>query len=80
MGTRNHTRRCFGIAVAAALALASSVASAQAYPSKTIEFVVHVNPGGGTDVFARLVTEIMNREKLVSQPLIVQNRPGGSGG
>ncbi len=60
-------------------ALAAAAASAQTYPSKQIEFVVHVNPGGGTDVFARLVTEIMSREKLVSQPLVVQNRPGGSG-
>lgn len=71
--------RCFGMAIAAAVALGAAAVSAQPYPSKPIEFVVHVNPGGGTDVFARLVTEIMNREKLVSQPLVVQNRPGGAG-
>lgn len=72
--------RCFGMAIAAAaVALGGVMASAQPYPSKPIEFVVHANPGGGTDVFARLVTEIMTREKLVSQPLIVQNRPGGAG-
>jgi putative tricarboxylic transport membrane protein len=53
--------------------------SAQSYPSRTVDFVVHVNPGGGTDVFARLVTEIMTRDKLVSQPLVVQNRTGGAG-
>ena len=33
--------------------------AAQPYPSKTLEFVVHVNPGGGTDVFARLIQEIL---------------------
>jgi putative tricarboxylic transport membrane protein len=63
---------------AAALACAAS-AAAQSYPSKPIEFVVHVTPGGGTDVFARLVTEIMTRDKLVTQPLVVLNRPGGAG-
>ncbi len=61
------------------MALAAAAASAQPYPSKQIDFVVHVNPGGGTDVFARLVTEIMSREKIVSQPLVVQSRTGGGG-
>ena len=66
-----------GVAVIASLCAAAALA--QAYPSKPIEFIVHVNPGGGTDVFARLITEIMNREKLVAQPLVVQSRPGGAG-
>jgi putative tricarboxylic transport membrane protein len=57
----------------------AAAAPAQPYPSRTVEFIVHVNPGGGTDVFARLVTEIMNRDKLVSQPLVVQSRTGGAG-
>jgi len=57
----------------------AAAAPAQPYPSRTVDFVVHVNPGGGTDVFARLVTEIMTRDKLVSQPLVVQNRTGGAG-
>jgi len=69
----------YRLAVAFLAAGLAAAVFAQPYPSKPIEFVVHVNPGGGTDVFARLVTEIMNREKLVSQPLVVQNRPGGSG-
>jgi len=64
---------------AAAPAQTPSTGSGQAFPSKPVEFVVHVTPGGGTDVFARLVTEIMSRDKLVSQPLVVLNRPGGAG-
>lgn len=58
---------------------AASAAFAQNFPSKTVEFVVHVTPGGGTDVFARGVTDIITREKLLRQPVIVSNRPGGSG-
>ncbi|HXF67958.1 MAG TPA: tripartite tricarboxylate transporter substrate binding protein [Burkholderiales bacterium] len=72
MNARSWTAVC-------AAALIATAAGAQPYPSKPIEFVVHVNPGGGTDVFARLVTEIMSREKLVAQPLVVLNRPGGAG-
>jgi putative tricarboxylic transport membrane protein len=66
-------------ALGAAAVVYAAAAPAQLYPSRTVEFVVHVNPGGGTDVFARLVTEIMAREKLVTQPLVVQSRTGGAG-
>jgi len=66
-------------ALGAAAVVYAAAAPAQSYPSRTVEFVVHVNPGGGTDVFARLVTEIMTREKMVSQPLVVQSRTGGAG-
>jgi len=68
------------IAALGATALASAAAApAQTYPSRPVDFIVHVNPGGGTDVFARLVTEIMTREKMVAQPLVVQSRTGGAG-
>lgn len=60
-------------------ALAGGV-QAQSFPSKPIEFVVHTSPGGGTDVFARSVSDLLGREKIFSQPLIVSNRTGGSGG
>ena len=53
--------------------------AAQTYPSKPIEFIVHTAPGGGTDVFARAVTEIITRDKLLPQPVNVANRTGGSG-
>jgi len=46
---------------------------------KPIEFVVHVNPGGGTDVFARLIIEILSREKAITQPMVVNTRAGGGG-
>ena len=72
---RTHLITALG---AAAFACAAA-APAQTYPSKPVEFIVHVNPGGGTDVFARLVTEIMTRDKLVTQPLVVQSRTGGAG-
>ena len=59
--------------------LPNGPAQAQPYPSRPIEFNVHTSPGGGTDLFARTVTEILIREKAFSQPIVVSNRPGGSG-
>ena len=70
-------------ASAASLALllgAPGDASAQAkYPTKTIEVVVPFAPGGGTDNMMRMITGIMEENKLSPQPLNVNNRPGGSG-
>ena len=64
----------------AAAALVSLSAHAQtAFPSRPIELVVHTAPGGGTDLVARMVADIMTREKLVSQPVTISNKPGGGG-
>jgi len=72
-------RICLGIALSLLFSLAAAPSAAQSYPSRQVELVVHVNPGGGTDVFARLIMEILNKEKLISQPMIVSSRTGGAG-
>jgi putative tricarboxylic transport membrane protein len=66
---------------AAVALLVSAGASAQAkkYPAKTIEVVVPYAPGGGTDNLARMITGIMDENKLSPVPLNVNNRAGGSG-
>ncbi len=60
-------------------AAAAAAAVAQPFPSRPIEFVVHTSAGGGTDIVARVVAEILTREKLINQPINVMNRPGGAG-
>jgi putative tricarboxylic transport membrane protein len=55
-----------------------STAQAQSFPAKPVEVVAHTNPGGGADLFARFVVDIVNREKLLGQPMVVVNKPGGS--
>jgi putative tricarboxylic transport membrane protein len=53
---------------------------AQGYePSRAIEIVVHSAPGGGSDVFARAVIEIVEREKLLPYPLRIVNKTAGAG-
>lgn len=60
--------------------ITAGTATGQSFPSRPVEFVVHTSPGGGTDVFARAVADILGREKIVNQPITIANRTGGSGG
>ena len=61
------------------LALLSCAAFAQSYPSRPLEFIVHTSAGGGTDIFGRVVAEIITQNKLINQPINVVNRAGGGG-
>ena len=66
-------------AVAALAAATLCSVHAQTFPSKPIELVVHTAAGGGSDLVARTFAEVVQKEKLLPQILIVQNRSGGSG-
>jgi putative tricarboxylic transport membrane protein len=75
-------RRGVGPSLIRALALAALIAGAaqaQSWPSRPVEFNAQSSPGGGTDLFMRNVTELLTKEKLVSQPIITSNRTGGGG-
>ncbi|MCU4182553.1 Bug family tripartite tricarboxylate transporter substrate binding protein [Bosea sp. BH3] len=66
-------------ALAAAIAIVPGAAALAWQPTKPIEFVVTSGPGGGTDNFARIVQSIIQKNKLVDQPIVVVNKGGGSG-
>jgi putative tricarboxylic transport membrane protein len=70
------------IAAAIAFAPAATVLAAQAAawkPDKPVEFVVQAAAGGGSDIFARTIAKILADEKIVTVPINVVNKPGGSG-
>lgn len=54
--------------------------AASKFPEKPITLIVHAGPGGGGDIFARTLAASVDKDKLFSHPLIVENKPGGSGG
>jgi tripartite-type tricarboxylate transporter receptor subunit TctC len=48
------------------------------YPARPIKLVVPFSPGGGSDLFGRTIQQGIDQTGLLSQPLVVVNRPGGS--
>ncbi|MPR10339.1 Bug family tripartite tricarboxylate transporter substrate binding protein [Microvirga tunisiensis] len=59
-----------------ALPIASSV-QAQEFPTrKPIKIIVGFNPGGGSDVMARITAEFL--QKRLGQVVVVENRPGAA--
>ncbi len=49
------------------------------YPSRPIDLVVHGAPGGSADTMGRLISDIVQKEKILSQPLVVLNKQGSGG-
>jgi putative tricarboxylic transport membrane protein len=57
-----------------------SVFAAGGFPEKPITVVVAYSAGGGSDIFARVLASSADKDKLLPKPLVVENKPGGSGG
>src|SRR6476646_8333082 len=78
---RKATRRGVAIGIAAALLLSAGPTRAQPvadfYRGKTLRMLIGYGPGGGYDIYGRLVAEFLPRH-LPGNPIIVpQNMPGG---
>ena len=55
----------------------TSASAGEAYPSRTVKFLVPQAPGGATDVFARKLAQLLSERW--GQPVIVENRAGAAG-
>src|SRR6185437_15795240 len=59
----------------AAWLVPAAVVSAQDWPTRPVRIIIPLGPGGGGDVFTRLMAEEL--QKRFGQPFVVENRPGG---
>ena len=62
---------------AALLALAAATVSAQTYPNRAIRIVVPYPPGGGADITARPIAQMLSERW--GQPVVIENHGGASG-
>ena len=72
-------RNAIATMLAAGLALAawSGAAGAQSFPTRPVTLIVPWSAGGSTDVGMRALASAT--EKHLGQPIVIENRPGGSG-
>ncbi|MGO3180808.1 MAG: tripartite tricarboxylate transporter substrate binding protein, partial [Brevibacterium linens] len=49
------------------------------YPTGPVSVTAPAEPGSGWDTTARALVEALQKEDIVSTPLPVQNKPGGTG-
>jgi hypothetical protein len=52
------------------------IAFAQAYPTRPVRCIVGYAPGGGTDIFVRLVGQSLPAR--LGQPFVIENRAGAT--
>jgi tripartite-type tricarboxylate transporter receptor subunit TctC len=62
----------------ACLCLPISATLASGYPERPVHWMVPSAPGGGTDASARIVAPRL--AEILGQPVVIDNRPGASGG
>jgi tripartite-type tricarboxylate transporter receptor subunit TctC len=68
--------KCFvaGLMLFAGLVPLVHAQDASRYPTRPINFIIPVSPGGSTDLYFRLLCR--EAEKTLGQPLVILNKPG----
>jgi len=68
-----------GILMMLGLVLATvGVGAAAGFPEKPITLVVHAGAGGGSDIFSRTLSAAFDKEKILPQPIVVENKRAGA--
>lgn len=57
----------------------NNAAAESNYPSERLDWTIAFGPGGGNDIMARTIVDILQKEDLYPENIQVQNREGGSG-
>src|SRR5262245_64641440 len=74
---RDKVRAIAAMIVAGVCAVVGSSPAMSAYPERPIRLMVSFPPGGSTDAMARIVQPGL--ERLLGQPIIIENRAGAGG-
>lgn len=74
----NYKKGLFTAACLFALPFLTQHANADWKPTQDIELVVPNAPGGGNDLLARAVGNLLTQEKLVPTSVAILNKPGGA--
>lgn len=78
-----HRKNVTTMLVLAVLIVATGIGTAfgaGTFPEKPITIIVHASAGGGSDMFARTIALGIEKNKILPQPVVVEPKPGGSGG
>ncbi len=62
--------------IALSAAFLSGTSTAQGWPERSIRVIVPFAPGGGTDIFTRVMAPRLS--EVLGQQIVVDNKPGGS--
>lgn len=73
----NHFRRTCLLTSLALLMGTSAMAQTPSWPSKPVKFINSFPPGGPSDILARAVGDVL--QKQFAQPFVVDNRAGAAG-
>lgn len=71
------SRRRFAQAALSAIALPGFALAQNNWPARSVRVIVPSSPGGGTDVFGRILAQALTEQ--MKQTFIVDNKPGASG-
>lgn len=77
--TRRHLVHGGLVAILGMATAGPAFAQGAAALSKPIEVIAPASPGGGWDTTARVFVKALQEEKIVTVPITVVNKPGGSG-
>ncbi|HEX5934198.1 MAG TPA: tripartite tricarboxylate transporter substrate binding protein [Pseudorhizobium sp.] len=81
MSANGFSARAFlRLVIASASISVATIATASEWkPEKDVEMIISYAPGGGLDLFARKVIDVVRSEKLAPVNINPENRSGGSG-
>ena len=77
MNTKVMLRAVATVVVGMAIALHAVHSLAQAWPQRTVKFILPLGPGSGADISARLIADRLSTRW--GQSVVIENRPGGDG-